>query len=667
MSCRLTLFGPPRLLDDQGRLVPVPSKTFALVAYLLLTGGGGPSGRGNLRHFLWENADPKTAATNLRKFLQRLRERQERFGVELIDSERSHVSLAPSASIDLADFLRIVSGRAPNELVALCRIYRGDLLDGLESEESESREWLQVQRTKLREAFVAAVASRLEGKDRDADSLSLRSAARRLIEVDAYNEAGHRALMQLFAEEGEPARVQEVYRNLQNRLLEDLGVEPDVATTELYRSLLPTGAHRVFAPPPRPDLVRIPAGPIASNAEDGGEEATRILALGRQSGVPRITIMPPTTMGAQDFRHQLAGSLVEDVTIGLCRLKALSVVAPHTAWELSTAGKKALFRAFHIDYAVETQLLDHGTGPLLAVKLLTASDREIVWTDQFAFSRELAARNYRDLSARIVLSLSDGVERAELGLYEREPDASAYHLYLLGKRHLRSTDLPSIRRARRVFRNALNNCPDFVPAVSGLARTFQLEWLLLARNDNELLAEAEALAYRALEIDSDDARGHREIGVCHLYAGRFDESLYALDQAERRNPQFADLIMDHSDALLHAGQATVALQKLKQAIEMNPLCPDTYWWAAGGANYQLHRYQDAVECLSRMRDPSPVYRLLAASFAKLGERERAREYVRMTREIHPDFSVGGLLSLIPFRDPSYAKHYEDGLREAGFD
>ena len=74
MSCRLSLFGPPTLLDEQGRLIPVPAKTFALVAYiLLLASGGAPASRASLRQFLWENSDAKTAATNLRKFLLRIR------------------------------------------------------------------------------------------------------------------------------------------------------------------------------------------------------------------------------------------------------------------------------------------------------------------------------------------------------------------------------------------------------------------------------------------------------------------------------------------------------------------------------------------------------------------------------------------------------------------
>ena len=67
--------------------------------------------------------------------------------------------------------------------------------------------------------------------------------------------------------------------------------------------------------------------------------------------------MPPVAIGGQDYGHHLAASLIEDVTIGLCRFKSLSVVAPHTAWELSQNGKRALLRSFRIDYAVETRLL----------------------------------------------------------------------------------------------------------------------------------------------------------------------------------------------------------------------------------------------------------------------------------------------------------------------
>jgi len=669
MQCRLSLFGPPRLLDEQGKLVPVPAKTFALCAFLLLDSAGAPAGRASLRQFLWEGASAKTAATNLRKFLLRVRKRQEEHGVELIRCERSHVELAPAVEADLAEFLVLVSEPGGADLVRLCSLYRGDLLEGVESEEAESREWLQLNRTKLRDAFISTVAGRLEPVTPDRDRMALRIAARRLIEVDLYNETGHRSLMRHFAEDGERARVREVYGNLERRLRDDLGVEPDEETVALYRSLLPTGA--TMEAEARRDLIE----PIfaAASHEVLGQEEIAIDPLQsfpavreHRSGTPRITVLPPLPLSAQDSSHHIAASLIEDVTIGLCRFKALSVVAPHTASQLNENAKRSLLQTYDIDYAAETRLLNRGGELWLSVKLMDAIGRNILWTEQYAFDVGQMARQYRELSVQIVRSLVERIERIELARYDAVPDPTAYHLYLAGQRDLRILDLPNARRARRAFKSALGTNPQFVPAIAGLARTFQLEWLLMARGEGGLLAEAERLARLSVEIDPDDSRGYRELGVCSLYAGRFDESLHAFDQAEQRNAQHADLLVDYADALEHACDPNAALEKVSHAIALNPLCPDWYWWVAGGANFHLRRYQDAIASMGRMHDKSPAYRLLAASWAMLGEREQAGTYVRKTKEIHPDFNVRGWLSILPIRNREYAEHYEHSLRVAGF-
>ena len=90
---------------------------------------------------------------------------------------------------------------------------------------------------------------------------------------------------------------------------------------------------------------------------------------------------------------------------------------------------------------------------------------------------------------------------------------------------------------------------------------------------------------------------------CNAYTGRFDESLEALAEGEQRNPQFADLLNDFADALVHACEPAAALEKITHAIELNPLCPDQYWWAAAGANYQLSRYAEARNSLAAHARP----------------------------------------------------------------
>ena len=652
--------------------MPVPAKTFALAAFLILSGGHAPAKRASIRQFLWPSADAKTAAANLRKFLARVLERQERFGFELIHCERGHVELVESARIDLARFLNTVTAREPADLLELCELYRGDLLEGLGGEESESSEWMELQRTRLRDAFIGAVTSGLEPADRDTDRLPLRMVARRLVEVDPYNETGHRALMLLFAEDGEPARIRDTYRNLEERLLADLGVQPDAATTQLMHELLQARAApreapapiSMEAPPPKPSVEVIAAGPSI----EGRSSISALTSLAARSGLPRVTILPPAAHGSQSYENLLAASLIEDITIGLCQFKSLSVVAPHTAWELSHSPRKTdLLGAFNVDYVVETTLQGHGDLTRLAVRLINFATRDILWIEQLEFDPTTMARQYRQLSSRIVLQLADSVERSELASYDAEQDTTAYHLYLAGQRCLRTLGLPSVRRARRLFKAAVGRCPDFVPAISGLARTYQREWLLMARGDEELLGEAERLASLAREIDPEDARGYRELGVCKLYAGSFEESVEALSEGERRSPQFADLLNDFADAYSHTCDFPAALEKITKAIELNPLCPDHYWWTAAGANYHLQRYGEAINAMRHMRDQSAAFRLMAASYAMLGDKPSARQFVEKAKDIHPDFKISGWLSIVPIQDPSYAKHYEQGLREAGFD
>ncbi len=659
------LFGQPRLLDDRQRPIAVPAKMFALLAYLVLTERAGPARRGTLRQLLWESSEPKAAAANLRKFLSRVTTRQEEDGFELIRNGRNHVELVSgSAFIDLVQFQKVVADRGLADLETLCDLYCGDLLEGIDWEGSDFQSWLQQQRTILRDAFVAAVASRLEPLDRKVDRVKIKVAARRLREVDPYNEIAHRTLMRLHAEDGEPARVRDVYESLKARLGEELNVPPDEATRELYRTLLPKAAPKAAAAPASEEPN---AQQEAADTLSGLEPDDSFVPLLDRAQTPRVTVLPPPPLGGQDFAHQLADALIEDVTIGLCRLKSMSIVAPYTAAQLSKSRKRAQLRKLHISYVVDSQLKVRAGEPTLYVKLYNATTRDILWTQDYRLDKDAVAGQYRDLSVQIVGALKDWIERAELAYYDRLQHPSAYHLYLAGQKYLHALDLPSVRRARRYFKAAVGECTDFVPALSGLARTYQQEWLLMARGDRELLTEAKRLAIRSREIDPEDARGYRELGVCNLYAGQFDESVEALKLAEERCPQHADILNDFADAYSHTCDFPAALEKITRAIELNPLCPDQYWWAAAGTNYHLQRYRDAIRCVEHMRDKSAAFRLLAASHAMMGEFEQAQLFVQKTKEIHPDFSISAWLSIVPIRDRRYAEHYEQGLREAGFE
>ena len=183
--------------------------------------------------------------------------------------------------------------------------------------------------------------------------------------------------------------------------------------------------------------------------------------------------------------------------------------------------------------------------------------------------------------------------------------------------------------------------------------------------DRETLAESVSLAECAVALDPEDARGYRELGTSSLYARCFDRSLDAFSEAERKCPQHADMLADFGDALAHSGEPEEGLRKMQQAIWLNPLIPDNYYWQAAGMNYQLGRYDIAIETILKMTDKTCALRLLAASHAKLGQRQEAQRCVRKVMETYPDFSIDRWLAIVPNR-PDEKRHYADGLRLAGF-
>lgn len=667
MSGRLYLLGRPRAVTAAGVALHFPNKAYPLAAYLLYAGEAAGIPRRTLAEFLWESAEPSVASSNLRQLLGRIRDVERAHNIRLLEDDGQALRISRDFfTIDLEQLLELTRERLRVNVIELCDLYAGDLLPDQDGE-PRFAQWMLLRRTECREAFIASLSRQIEPLPARIDRTQLFRAARRLAEVDSYNEVAPRALMRLHAENGRPDLARNVYREFKALLARDLGVQVDPATEQLAAQLVaPAVRHEREAAysAAEPRMVGKSAG--SPETPKLAAEPRMLADPARSAGVPKLAILMPPPVPSDT--HATACALIDDVTIGLCRFKGLVVVAPHTAWQLVEAAQQQdAFQRFNLDYVAESRLHQLGSEGVLAVKLYSARNREILWAEHFSFTPASSARQYRDLSLRIMLTLTTRVERAELARYDLAQHPTAYHWYLVGRQSLTALDLPSARRARQAFKTAIGLAPDFVPAISGLARTYQIEWLLLARGDGGLLAEAERLAARAIELDELDARGYRERGICHLYARHYDACLEAYARAEELNPQHADLIADHADALVHASDPDGALAKITRAIELNPLAPDSYWWTAGGANYLVGNYQASIDAISRMHNRTPALQLQAASLAMIGERDAAAQCVEQAREVHPEFSIAKWMQIVPFKDEQHIRHYEAGLRQAGFD
>ena len=186
------------------------------------------------------------------------------------------------------------------------------------------------------------------------------------------------------------------------------------------------------------------------------------------------------------------------------------------------------------------------------------------------------------------------------------------------------------------------------------------------QGDPELLRKAEVNARSAIESNPDIAYGYKELGMAKLYLGALDESLEALARAEELSPHYADAIYSFADALIHASRPMEGLAKIERAISLNPLGPDEYFWCAAGASYFVGAFDKAVSRIHNMSNQASAHRLLAASWAMLGDTKRAHHYRRKDREANPQFDLQKWLAVVPIKETWQKDMYREGLTKAGY-
>lgn len=111
-------------------------------------------------------------------------------------------------------------------------VYRGDLLTDL-----GDAGWVVPRRAELRREYAMALAGAgrlLSTAGRHHEALEL---YQRAVEHDPLDETAHRRLMRCLADLGETGKAALVYRELSQRLQDELGVAPAPDTTAIYRQL----------------------------------------------------------------------------------------------------------------------------------------------------------------------------------------------------------------------------------------------------------------------------------------------------------------------------------------------------------------------------------------------------------------------------------------------
>ncbi len=260
----------------------------------------------------------------------------------------------------------------------------------------------------------------------------------------------------------------------------------------------------------------------------------------------------------------------------------------------------------------------------------------------------------------------------------RKPTASikSYEYFLQANQHYYRLNPDDNIKAARLYQKAIERDTRFARAYAGLAKTYTTGHFLGWQRTENALPNALEYAQKALEFDSNDALARTSLAWILIGHGRWEEAELELDRVLTLNPGDADLLAEVGDGLFSVGRLEIGIALMEEAIRLNPLFPDSYRRWLGSGYYRSRRYQDAVTALRGVRLEGWGYAWLAASFARLGEFERASEAVKTfvvqrRKELEsagvPAKTTADLLGNYEdnFRHDADWEHFLDGLRKAG--
>lgn len=246
-------------LDDKPIVGFESNKVRALIAYLAVESDY-PHRRESLAGLLWPEMPDRLALSNLRYALSNLRgsigdrEAQPPFLIVTRDSiqfnTRSDHTLDTAAFLDAAA-AHDISPEEPARLAAALSLYRGAFLEGFSVGGSPAfEEWALIRREQIGRQAVSAFRALADEAEHRREYVLACTYARRQIELEPWDEEGHRQLMRCLAPTGQRNAALHQYTVCRRLLAKELGVEPADETTALYRSVRTATLSATASPSP---------------------------------------------------------------------------------------------------------------------------------------------------------------------------------------------------------------------------------------------------------------------------------------------------------------------------------------------------------------------------------------------------------------------------------
>ncbi len=388
---------------------------------------------------------------------------------------------------------------------------------------------------------------------------------------------------------------------------------------------------------------------------------------------PSIAVLPFTNMSGDPEQEYFSDGITDDLITDLSKLSGLFVIARNSVFTYKGTAVNVgeVSRKLGVRYLVEGSVRKAGNRVRINTQLVDATTGGHLWADRYDRELQDIFALQDEVTQKIVFALKVMLTPEEQVRFRQAPtdNLEAYDSFLRGQACFwRFTNEANVQ-ARQLFERAIALDPQYAGAYAALGWTYLIEWAWQRSPDPQVLAQAFALAQRAVVLDDSLPLTHTMLGVAYLWQKQHEQAIAEGERATTLGPNYADGYAWLGHLFYFAGQPEEAIAAAEQALRLNPHDPFFSLFNLGSAYRLTGHYEKASVALQRVlhRNPDflPAHVQLLVTYSESGQEAKAKAEATEILRINPNFSLEVARQRLPFKDQAELERLLAGLRKAG--
>jgi len=386
----------------------------------------------------------------------------------------------------------------------------------------------------------------------------------------------------------------------------------------------------------------------------------------RKQGLHSLAVLPFTDLSAERDQEYFADGIAEEILNAFTKLGELHVAARTSSFAFrgTNLDAREIGTRLGVDVLLAGSVRKAGKRVRITVQLIDSRTGHHVWSERFDREIDDIFAIQDEIAQSVIQALGLSVTLGEERRLRRRSttNVEAYEFYLRGRKLFQKWTRQNIALARAMFERATEIDPRFAGAWAGLATAH----IHLHGCDNEPhLEKARHASARALELDPSSAEAHVAAGQGFSMEQRYGEAAMEFERAIELDPTLFDARYYYGRACFKGGELEKSLHLFEQAQRLRSDDYESVYLIGlvltqlGRANEARDAQQDALKRVTKYIDLNPdearPYILAAGALARLGQRERAKQWIDRAQSLAPDddailYNAGCALAILGEQD-----------------